>query len=94
MPVASCGIFDRHSVNIFKGPRRISVLEMLHAFEQAAGRSIPYRVLPRQPGDAAESVARADLAWELLGWRAEHDLSDMCRDAWRWQKNNPNGYGD
>ena len=72
----------------------VSVLEMLHAFEQAAGKPVPYRVLPRRPGDAAESVARADLAWELLGWRAEHDLSDMCRDAWRWQKNNPNGYGD
>lgn len=72
----------------------VSVLEMMHAFERAAGRPIPYSVHPRRPGDAAESVARAELAREVLGWQAEYSLDDMCRDAWRWQENNPHGYED
>lgn len=72
----------------------VSVLEMVHAFERAAGKPVPYRVLPRRPGDAAESVARVDRAHKVLGWRAERSLDDMCRDAWRWQKNNPRGYED
>ena len=74
--------------------RGVSVLEMVHAFERAAGKPVPYQVLPRRPGDAAESVARADRAREALGWQAAYSLDDMCRDAWRWQKNNPRGYED
>lgn len=72
----------------------VSVLEMVHAFERAAGIPVPYRVFPRRPGDAAESVACADLAYKTLGWQTVYDLDDMCRDAWRWQKNNPHGYED
>ncbi len=74
--------------------RGVSVLEMVHAFERAAGKPVPYRVLPAPSGDAAESVARADRAREALGWQAAYSLDDMCRDAWRWQKNNPRGYED
>lgn len=69
-----------------------SVLEVLHAFERAAGRRIPYHEMPRRPGDAAESVARADRAREVLGWTAQYTLDDMCRDAWHWQEMNPHGY--
>lgn len=72
--------------------RGVSVLEMVHAFERAAGRPVPYQVMPRRPGDAAESVACVDRARAILGWQAEYGLDDMCRDAWRWQKMNPRGY--
>ena len=72
--------------------RGVSVLEMVHAFERTAGKPVPYQALPRRPGDAAESVACADRAREILGWQAEYGLDDMCRDAWRWQKMNPHGY--
>ena len=69
-----------------------SVLELVHAFEQASGRQVPYQVVARRPGDVAEMVADASLARQVLGWTAEYDLDCMCRDAWRWQSMNPNGY--
>lgn len=71
-----------------------SVLELVHAFEQASGRPVPYRVVARRPGDSAEMVADASLAGRLLGWKAEYDLERMCADAWRWQSMNPNGLRD
>jgi UDP-glucose 4-epimerase len=79
------------TVNLGTG-RGISVLELLHAFEAATGHSIPYEVVARRPGDAAQVYADPALAQRLLGWKARLDLSDMCRDAWRWQSMNPNGY--
>ena len=69
-----------------------SVLELVRAFEQASGRSIPYRMSPRRPGDVAQCYADPALAHSVLGWRAQHTLADMCADAWRWQSGNPDGY--
>jgi len=72
--------------------RGSSVLEALHAFERAVGRAIPYKILPRRPGDAAACYCDPSLAERELGWKAERDLDAMCRDAWRWQSQNPQGY--
>jgi len=69
-----------------------SVLDMVHAFEQASGKPIPYRIAPRRAGDIASCYADPSLALAMLGWRAERGLQDMCADAWHWQNSNPNGY--
>ncbi len=69
-----------------------SVLDMVHAFEAATGVRIPYEITARRPGDVAVVYADPSKSAEVLGWRAELSLEDMCRDAWNWQKNNPNGY--
>lgn len=69
-----------------------SVLEIIRAFEKATGRPIPYRITPRRPGDVAIYYADPTLAKSLLGWQAELGLEQMCRDAWRWQQNNPQGF--
>jgi UDP-glucose 4-epimerase len=71
-----------------------SVLDIVRAFEQASGRSVPYKIAPRRPGDIASCYADPKRAFELLGWRAERGLGAMCADAWRWQSGNPNGYAD
>jgi UDP-glucose 4-epimerase len=70
-----------------------SVLEMLRALEKASGKTIPYRITNRRPGDIAVCYADTSLAQKLLGWRARRTLADMCTDAWRWQSRNPQGYG-
>lgn len=69
-----------------------SVLEILHAFEKVNHVAIPYRFGPRRAGDLPEFWADAGKAREVLGWKAERTLEDMCRDSWNWQKKNPNGY--
>jgi UDP-glucose 4-epimerase len=69
-----------------------SVLELLHAFERACGRELPYEILARRPGDIAVSYADPSRANAELGWRAERTVDDMCADAWRWQSQNPHGY--
>ena len=69
-----------------------SVLELVHAFEQASGQSIPYEILPRRPGDLATSYANVDLAHKELEWTATHSIEDACRDSWNWQSKNPEGY--
>ncbi|GLH40141.1 UDP-glucose 4-epimerase GalE [Pseudomonas moraviensis] len=69
-----------------------SVLQVLHAFEQACGRPVPYRMMPRRAGDIAESFADASKAAKELGWKATRNLQDMVADTWRWQSNHPNGY--
>ncbi|MDO5502382.1 MAG: UDP-glucose 4-epimerase GalE [Actinomycetia bacterium] len=69
-----------------------SVLELLHAFERASGREIPYEILPRRAGDIAASYADPSRAHAELGWRAEKSVDDMCADTWRWQSQNPQGY--
>lgn len=71
-----------------------SVLDMVTAFENASGRSVPYDIVERRPGDVAQCYADPALAEERLGWRASLGLADMCQDAWRWQSNNPNGYSN
>ena len=69
-----------------------SVLEVVQAMEAASGRSIPYAISDRRPGDAAISVADPSQAAERLGWRTQRGLDDVCRDSWAWQQANPNGY--
>ncbi len=69
-----------------------SVLQMIRAFEQASGRSVPYRISPRRPGDIAECWADPAKAERELGWKAERGLEQMMSDAWRWQSANPQGY--
>lgn len=80
------------TVNLGTG-NGVSVLELVRAFERASGRSIPYQVVARRPGDVAVCYADPALAEELLNWKAERDIDDMCVDAWRWQSQNPSGYG-
>ncbi len=69
-----------------------SVLDMVKAFESATGVRIPYEIAPRRPGDVATVYADPSRSAELLGWRAELTLEDMCRDTWNWQSQNPYGY--
>ncbi|MFN3398590.1 MAG: UDP-glucose 4-epimerase GalE, partial [Sulfurimicrobium sp.] len=59
-----------------------------------SGRKVPYRIAPRRPGDVATCYADPALAAKLLGWCAEKGLEEMCRDAWRWQSQNPDGFPD
>ncbi len=74
--------------------RGSSVLEVVRAFEKASGRTIPCRVLPRRPGDIAQTWADPSKAERELGWKALRGLDEMCVDSWRWQESNPNGFGD
>ena len=74
--------------------RGYSVLDIVKAFEKANGVKVPYIIKDRRPGDIAECYADPTKAKELLGWTAQKNLEDMCRDAWRWQTQNPNGYAD
>ena len=69
-----------------------SVLEMVHAFEQANGVQVPYEIGPRRPGDLPECYADPEKSSRVLGWQAGRSLEDMCRDSWHWQKKNPDGY--
>ncbi len=69
-----------------------SVLEVIHAFEAACGKSLPYQIQPRRAGDIAENYAACDKAEAELEWKALYDVKRMCEDSWRWQSNNPNGY--
>lgn len=69
-----------------------SVLEVIEAFGQASGRPIPFTISPRRPGDIAACYADPSLAIELLNWRAQKNLADMCADIWRWQSEKPQGF--
>lgn len=69
-----------------------SVLEVIHAFEKACDKEIPYEICERRSGDIAENYANCDKAKELMGWTAEYDLAKACEDTWNWQLKNPNGY--
>jgi len=69
-----------------------SVLDMVHAFEDANGVKVPYEITPRRPGDLPTCYADPKKSAEVLGWKAEHNLVDMCRDSYNWQKKNPKGY--
>jgi UDP-glucose 4-epimerase len=71
-----------------------SVVEMLHAFERAVGRELPYEIVGRRAGDVAASYADPSRAETELGWRATRTVDDMCADTWRWQSQNPQGYPD
>ena len=79
------------AVNLGAG-RGYSVLEMIAAASKAAGRDIPYEIMPRRPGDSAAIWAEPALAKRKLGWSTTRGIDRMCADHWRWQKNNPDGY--
>jgi UDP-glucose 4-epimerase len=69
-----------------------SVLDVVRAYAAASGREVPYRIMPRRPGDVTACYADPTLARQLLGWRGQHGLARMCEDSWRWQSMNPNGF--
>jgi len=69
-----------------------SVLELVYAFMRASGRTVPYDMVERRPGDVPTSYADPSLARKYLRWSAKRDLDKTCADAWRWQSANPNGY--
>ncbi|MDG6407674.1 UDP-glucose 4-epimerase GalE [Glaesserella parasuis] len=69
-----------------------SVLDMVNAFEQANDIKVPYKLVDRRPGDIAVCYSNPQKALEQLGWKTQYDLTQMMKDTWNWQKNNPNGY--
>ena len=69
-----------------------SVLDIVKAFEEANNIKVPYVIKPRRPGDIATCYSDPSKAERELGWKAKYGIVDMCRDSWRWQKNNPNGF--
>lgn len=95
--LAALDYLERHpgveAFNLGNG-KGYSVLEMVRTFEEATGLMIPYQVTERRPGDIATSYCDPAKAQNLLNWRAELDLLQMCADSWRWQKQNPQGFGE
>ena len=71
-----------------------SVLDVVRAFSDACGKELPYVIEPRRAGDVSANYADCTKAREMMGWEAELNLADMCRDSWRWQSRNPNGYNE
>jgi UDP-glucose 4-epimerase len=86
------GIGHVHAVNLGTGCPH-SVLQVVKTFEAASGRTVPYEIVDRRPGDVATCYADPTLARRLLGWNARRGLDTMCADAWRWQSANPKGFG-
>ena len=84
----NCGLFI---CNLGTG-KGYSVLDVIHAFEKACGKPIPYVIEARRPGDIAECYADPTKARNELGWVAEYGIEEMCADSWNWQKKNPDGY--
>ena len=84
----NCGLFI---VNLGTG-NGYSVLDVLHAYEKACGKTLPYVVDPRRPGDIAECYAEPKKALEEMGWSAKLGIEEMCASSWKWQSMNPNGY--
>ena len=70
----------------------VSVLELVEGMGKATGKPVPYEFAPRRPGDVATVYADASLASDLLGWKANLGVDEMCADTWRWQSTNPYGY--
>lgn len=85
-----CGLF---TVNLGTG-KGYSVFDVLHAYEKACGKTLPYVVDPRRPGDIAECYAEPRKAFEEMGWQAKLGIEEMCASSWKWQSMNPNGYRD
>ncbi len=71
-----------------------SVLDMVKAFNEANGMDLPYQIVARRPGDIATCYADPAKSAQVLGWKAEKSLTDMCRDSWNWQSRNPQGFGE
>ena len=81
--------FAVHNLGTGRGHK---VFEAIRAFERASGKTIPYRIVGRRPGDAAVTLADPERAREELGWTAQWDLDRMCADLWRWQSTHPEGF--
>ncbi|MBQ8829665.1 MAG: UDP-glucose 4-epimerase GalE [Burkholderiaceae bacterium] len=79
------------TVNLGTG-NNTTVLELVHAFEKASDKQIPYEIVERRPGDVAAYYTDPTLAKTLLNWEAQRDINKMCEDTWRWQQMNPQGY--
>jgi len=88
--------FEHSGVNVFNlgTGRGYSVVEMVGAFEKASGMKIPYKFMPRRDGDVAECYADVSKARDVLNWEAKLGINDMCKDAWKWQSQNPDGFRD
>ena len=84
----NCGLFV---CNLGTG-KGCSVLDVLHAYERACGKELPYVIDPRRPGDIAACYADPAKAREELGWEAQYGIEEMCASSWKWQSGNPNGY--
>lgn len=82
---------DAEAYNLGTG-QGTSVMELIHAFETACAKELPYEVVTRRPGDVACFYADVSKAAEELGWKAGKTVQDACRDSWRWQSQNPDGY--
>ena len=93
--VAACAYVTAHTgcevFNLGTGTG-YSVLDIVKTFEEVNGVAVPYVITDRRPGDIATCYASPDKSAQVLGWAAEKPLADMCRDSWRWQSQNPNGY--
>lgn len=92
--VQKIGEFERVSTFNLGTGNGYSVLQMVNAFSEETGKPVPFSIEPRRPGDIAECWADASLANQKLGWKAAKGLSEMIKDTWRWQSQNPNGYDD
>lgn len=86
----NCGLFI---CNLGTG-NGYSVLDVLHAYEKACGKTLPYVIDPRRPGDIAECFADPKKAFDEMGWKAKLGIEEMCASSWKWQSMNPNGYRD
>ena len=84
----NCGLFV---CNLGTG-KGYSVLDILHAYEKACSKELPYVMDPRRPGDIAACYADPQKAWEEMGWKAQYGIEEMCASSWKWQSQNPNGY--
>ena len=82
-----------HIFNLGTG-KGYSVFDILHAFERACKKELPYQVDPRRPGDIAQCYADPAKAKKELDWVAERGIDEMCEDSWRWQSKHPNGFKD
>ena len=79
------------TINLGTG-KGYSVLDVVKAFEKASSKRVPYVIMPRRAGDIAKCYADPSYAKEVLGWKSEKNLEEMCADSWRWQSKNPSGY--
>ena len=95
--VAAISYMDSHPgeliFNLGTG-RGCSVLELVHAFEKANKLTVPYKIVGRRAGDIDECYCSPEKSRRELGWTAQYNVEDMCRDSWHWQTMNPNGYRD
>ncbi|MBQ8884970.1 MAG: UDP-glucose 4-epimerase GalE [Clostridia bacterium] len=89
--IENCKETGVHIYNLGTG-QGYSVLDMIHAFEKACGKELPYKIVERRPGDIAACYACPDKAAKELKWKAQFGIEEMCASQWKWQSGNPRGY--